>query len=563
MKRLPLVILVIGVLLATVVAGCGRAPRYNARLATVDSLMRSAPDSALALVEGVCRDSLAAECDRAYRDLLLTQARYRCYVTATSDSDINRALAYYRAHQGEREKLTRAYIYKGAVMEELGHPDSAMLYYKHAEATAAPDDYFNLGYAKMRIGALYRDHYAMDGKQIVYFERALECFNKTDNIDYQLRCMVNLGSLYCQKYPQKADFLLKNALPIAEMKGDTVTYILAVQNLIKNYLNEEDFFAARRLVQQVKSMNISQLSVPFCLYAASTYAFLHEPDTSWLYLEMISDVPIINNIDSLTYLETLRDVYMACSDTANYVKYNQMSKALNDSLCSSEKPMVLQHTEESIEKLSAYETKESQNTVFKWLSSLLLLTIFIALTTILIIIRRKKNYQNQIADLLNTLKTSESQLEEMRQLQQNHNLLNIQDDKLKDFFNSYLKLMQDVVEECYHQPNQKHTQRIKDLINFQKSNKETWSRLYDYLDVEYNGIISHTRANYPSLKDKDLLLIAMTALDFSYIQMAMILGYSNATTISSTKLRLAQKMGLNESLNEYITRFKRPLGHDT
>ena len=151
----------------------------------------------------------------------------------------------------------------------------------------------------------------------------------------------------------------------------------------------------------------------------------------------------------------------------------------------------------------------------------------------------------------------------MRQLQQNLNLLNIQDDKLKDFFNSYLKLMQDIVEECYHQPNQKHTQRIKDLINFQKSNKETWSRLYDYLDVEYNGIISHTRANYPSLKDKDLLLIAMTALDFSYIQMAMILGYSNASTISSTKLRLAQKMGLKESLNEYITRFKRPLGHDT
>ena len=31
-------------------------------------------------------------------------------------------------------------------MEELGHPDSAMHYYKTAEATAAPDDYFNLAY---------------------------------------------------------------------------------------------------------------------------------------------------------------------------------------------------------------------------------------------------------------------------------------------------------------------------------------------------------------------------------------------------------------------------------
>ena len=32
----------------------------------------------------------------------------------------------------------------GSVMEELGHPDSAMHYYKTAEATAAPDYYYNL-----------------------------------------------------------------------------------------------------------------------------------------------------------------------------------------------------------------------------------------------------------------------------------------------------------------------------------------------------------------------------------------------------------------------------------
>ena len=120
------------VVLAAVVAGCGDAHRYDARLAAADSLMRTDPDSALAIVGAVDRDSLADEGDRAYRDLLLTQARYRCYVTATSDSDINRALAYYRSHSGEREKLTRAYIYKGAVMEELGHPDSAMHYYKTA-----------------------------------------------------------------------------------------------------------------------------------------------------------------------------------------------------------------------------------------------------------------------------------------------------------------------------------------------------------------------------------------------------------------------------------------------
>ncbi|MBQ9556370.1 MAG: tetratricopeptide repeat protein, partial [Muribaculaceae bacterium] len=114
-----LCVILTAVVLVAVVTGCGGARHYDGRLVAADSLMHDRPDSALALVEAVSADSLDGDGDRAYRDLLLTQARYRCYVPATSDSAINRALAYYLAHDGEREKLTRAYIYKGAVMEEL------------------------------------------------------------------------------------------------------------------------------------------------------------------------------------------------------------------------------------------------------------------------------------------------------------------------------------------------------------------------------------------------------------------------------------------------------------
>ncbi len=151
MKRLLWVILA-AMVLGAVAPGCRHEPRYDSRLTAADSLLREDPDSALAMLEALAPDSPVArsdgeggidfsDADRAYHALLLTQARYKCYVTATSDSDINLALAYFRAHPADHEKLTRAYIYKGAVMEELGHPDSAMLYYKTAEANAAPDDY--------------------------------------------------------------------------------------------------------------------------------------------------------------------------------------------------------------------------------------------------------------------------------------------------------------------------------------------------------------------------------------------------------------------------------------
>ena len=158
-----------------------------------DSLLASAPDSALALVEALALDSLATDGDRAYRDLLVTQARYKCYITATSDSDINRALGYYRAHSGDQEKLTRAYIYKGAVMEELGHPDSAMLYYKHAEATADEKDYINLGQINIRIASLYRKYYGDEEICFDKYNRALYYFEKTNNKPQQQICLYNMA----------------------------------------------------------------------------------------------------------------------------------------------------------------------------------------------------------------------------------------------------------------------------------------------------------------------------------------------------------------------------------
>ena len=64
---MPVVILLALMALVAVVTGCHHTARYDSRLVAADSLMADAPDSALAIVEGVCCDSLAAEGDRAYK----------------------------------------------------------------------------------------------------------------------------------------------------------------------------------------------------------------------------------------------------------------------------------------------------------------------------------------------------------------------------------------------------------------------------------------------------------------------------------------------------------------
>ena len=72
MRMLLLLISVCALLLA----GC-RQQADLPRLVELDSLIAVAPDSAAALLEAIPADSLPTAADRAYRALLLTQAKYK------------------------------------------------------------------------------------------------------------------------------------------------------------------------------------------------------------------------------------------------------------------------------------------------------------------------------------------------------------------------------------------------------------------------------------------------------------------------------------------------------
>ena len=553
MKHLVTVIWVV-LMLGAVVSGCGGTHCYDSRLTAVDSLLRSAPDSALALVEAIDRDSLHDEADRAYRDLLITQARYKAYVTATSDSDINRALAWYRAHPSEREKLTRAYIYKGAVMEELHHPDSAMLYYKTAEATAAPDDYFNLGYSKLRMGALYRNNYSMEGRPIIKIEEALSCFLRTDNLHYQLISMINLGSSYCLLEPQKADSILHQALSLAKELNDTVNYVCAVQNLTKNYIHKNEFEQAHRLIQQSLSLKFTKTENAFYIYAAHVYARQHLPDSAELLLSLVSSVS--NGIDELSYYESMREIALARGDTINAVSIENLCSHKSDSLHALLKPQNITMMEDYIDNEDAMTVKLTLKSLTSRMRVLIIAAFILAIGAYIMF--KSKKTQKQILNQF--IKASDSQLNELIQLQDKIEQHGIYDEKLRDVISSYMVLMNDLIEECYHHPNIKQTKKIIDTIKYQ-NNKDKWIKLFDYIDIENNSIIGKTKSLYPNLNEKDLLLIALSTIDCSCIQIAMVLGYANATTIGSARQRLARKMGLNVSLMDYIKQFK-PVIHE-
>ena len=108
---------IISTLLAIAAFACGEA-HYDSRLTAIDSIIDVSPDSALAELRALDYKSLSGSDNRAYYALLLTQARYKCYDSIPSTDTIEIAVTQFTSN-GDREKLTRSLIYKGATIEEL------------------------------------------------------------------------------------------------------------------------------------------------------------------------------------------------------------------------------------------------------------------------------------------------------------------------------------------------------------------------------------------------------------------------------------------------------------
>lgn len=550
MNRIIWVILLLGMLSLTVM-NCGGKHSYNEQLVAADSMMHDFPDSALALVEGVCRDSLTAESDRAYRDLLFTQARYRCYITATSDSEINHALAYYRAHSKDREKLTRAYIYKGAVMDELGRPDSAMFYYKHAETTAAPDDFFNLGYVKMRMGSIYRTNYAMDGKPIELYEEALTLFTKCNDLDYQHKCLNIIGCLYREIDSLKAEQLLYRALRIADLRDDTVNHLEDLHALVVLYYYYENLDKALGLIHTAINLDASKMSFSFCSTAANVYAKKGLVDSSLIFLDLASQYDYKNNEKFRMYfLESEAEIKLAQGDTINYLRLNRQASRISDSLITNSSKPAITKAEHAFDKVSTEAThKRLSNAMAATIITSCLAMIIVAVG---IIAYRSKSKQYRLI-IEGLKKEKDKQLDNLDDLKKHFDSLQIKDKNIKQFIAMQLKMLRAITANCYHAPNSKLSREIKNIIAFQDENRHLWPLIYDYIDAEYNSIMSVTLEDYPDLNEKELLLLALSCMDFSYIQMSIILGYPNPTSVGTLKTRLSEKIGL--SVNEYISSF--------
>ena len=566
MRRFVLSIL-ISAILVTLVTGCGGAHRYDERLVQADSLMQPAPDSALATLTAI--DSLHGEANGAYRDLLMTQARYKCYqeITAHDDSAITRAMDYFSAHSGEREKLTRAYLYKGAVMEELGHIDSAMFYYKTAEANAAPKDYYNLGYSKMRIADLYNKQYSQNDAAIVRLKDAIKNFEHIDDTTFLISCYGTLGAISGVKHPDSTVLYLNKAIELAQHYDPPrqYTYKSKLAGLI--YYHDQDYPRANRLAMDVfKNGSEDCLEYQFYYYATMTYLKMGLIDSAKYMLA--NTPPPIDAVDSMNWYNAVAEIAKAEGNIPNYGENAIKSRELSSQIFAHSKDDNPAQTELEIDRKIAADRNRTIKRRNNHLGvGLIISTAIVALLAITMVVLKKKlkNKEKERQSMEQELKATITSLRERLKQQMDSNNSNISA-LVKCRLEAFQELFDSIRFKAKREENSKKRSIVTlrgvlsgigehyQLMNVQMGDS-FWEKLRTSVDGEFNGIVSFVEQRYPSLTPRDIRIFCLLCTNVSPQIIKICMNLTNVKTVSNYRGNIMGKIGLDMTFNEFILKY--------
>ncbi len=582
-----------------------------------------ARDSSPSKLEGV-RGSVSASdeaspvpmtaSERAYHALLTAQAMYKAYIPATTDSVINVAWDYYGnlgmfASATDRQRRVRAMLYKGTTAEELGHPDSAMYWYKRTEDFAQDDDHFNKGYSLMRQAALYQSQHTTDSADLKRYKMALRHFAAMNDTNYQLVCLTEIGTLYRKMNLDSARYYINQALDKSRNFDDKFFYYT---NLVVNAgfeLSSGNFSSVIESCRYVLENGIDYNSPDECrLLLSSAYIHINMPDSASKALPI--NLFSLQPEDRVMYYDTKALMMQHNGDSLNYYKNCLNGNLLADSILIES----LQGKVRTAE--SRYELSKSQLALSKQhAEKKLWINLSIALILLLIIcytyfkyrlIKRKselQSAQNQLFilnDQLNSITyneyelrhsfdlisreqyslivTLESEINSVKnnQKEQRHKLLAELQDKenelsqaklsMKKMLASYeefcaiitdqIELMSKIAEKSQVLNNnpQLFLEQVKKIVS--DKDNQIWVKLRVLVEHLYPGIMSKILILHSNLTNRERLLIMLTLMDLEPNAIAGCMKWSNAAMVSRHQYNLKIKMGIDKSLKKYLESFK-------
>ena len=542
MRKL-LYISLLAVLLSAAIS-CSRS--VDKRLVLADTLMWTNPDSSLAILTAINRNSLQGNENQAYYALLITQAQFRCYGNCSSDSLINFALDYYCDNHNQ-EHYTRSLIYKGSYYEERGNPIEAIKWYKQAEDNADTTDYRNLAQINMRMGMLYFNNYATNNLDLNKFKMAAHYY---ELLGYKKMTMVAL--VYCANVLRISDIdearkCYDKALSTAiELKDTSNIYSINV-NYALMYIKDSLYLQAKKYILDAFRLNDRFEENSNYYMLSLIYANQKDLDSA-KYFILLPNESQNTAYDSLLMYKALREMALCENDISQYRKFDKQYYRISDSLEHNVTKYKLLDSEQGFDADRIASKGKKVNTLNKTIIILVALFLILALVTAaLFIISRRKNRKDK-QQMIDELKEENfGNYEELRS-----NLADI-DNHFSKTMNERLKSLEEIMTGAYNPNQDSKSSEVEHKISpIADDDTKFWEGLYSYINIKHNGAMDKIANDFPQLSAGDLNFIKLMCCGFSDAAIAVCRNYRNVASVRGRRRKIRDKMGIEGNLTDYI-----------
>ena len=505
-------------------------------LTAADSLMDTDPDAALYSIMSI-DSSMIYSMRKKYRALyllLLTEAKYKCYMPISQDTIINEAVRFF-ARRGPESRYASALTMRGAAEFERGDFVSALEDYKNAESIISRNGNMNMterGLLHTRIAELYQFTFVNDSLAADRYRRALECFQQSGRHDLVMRGRLSLARALLPVSPDDALANILAGMGLAQQLADSSMMLVARELhasylLIKERYGEvigENRNACREFQFQGTFYDSPMANI--MLATATAYAKTGHPDSAHAVASCIP--PGI--LSRPAYHTLLQNIAMSEGKWESALEHITEADRIIDSTLSAGYQMHLRGVEKRY-AISRINEQYSSKLNRYFIS-------FIILQTALI--------EKQC--LLGGLATSGLI----------YIYLPLCDGKGTQvtfgITEEMLKVTDELMEAYYKYGNTKAiSTHVKAILEQHFPNEGTMARVLRIVDSTYPGYLSSLRSDYPALSEKDIYLIALMACGFSTGTICALRRISE-NSLYVEKTRVAKKIGGNIRLSDFIAK---------
>ena len=271
----------------------------------VETYINDRPDSALFFLQSVDTSRLTSMSSKCHYNLLLAQAKDKCFIDECDDSIMLSVVNYYSKHK-DYEKLFKSYYYLARIQQNDNRYLDAMYSFTEAEQLLCfvKDDYAK-GLLYAQIGALYYTYLDFT-KALEAFRIAYCYYEKAEKVAHMQYTTLDIGNVFFKMNQfNQAEQCLSDVLNWARANNDNVLCLDATELLCLVFVANDNVDSLYELIgREGVSYPCETLIIngakAYLAAAKGNYSGAHQLiNASWTLVHTPSDSCMLYHMDYL------------------------------------------------------------------------------------------------------------------------------------------------------------------------------------------------------------------------------------------------------------------------